>query len=100
MKGLPEEWLKALGPGVSFADADQYSCAVKRWPPERWKGLCFKPVDGAPWLMRAWVVHYGGYEQDDYGQHHKLEPDFTQSITVDRKGEVSIGEAVLAEWEL
>jgi hypothetical protein len=86
MKGVPEEWLKVLGPGVTFADADQYFCAARRAPTHPLEPLQFKPVHKEPWLMRAWKVDID--ERWD-------EPDFRVSVTVDRKGGVTFG-----QWQM
>lgn len=82
MKNTPEEWLKALGPGKVFADADQYLCVAKRARTHPLEELTFEPVHKALWLMRAWKI--------DRSEKHD-EPDFSCSITVDRKGGVTFG---------
>jgi hypothetical protein len=86
MKNMPAHILEALGPGVTFADADQYFCAARRAPTHPLEPLQFKPVHKAPWLMQAWK--YDICERRD-------EPDFRMCVTVDRKGDVIFG-----KWEM
>jgi hypothetical protein len=75
---MPAHILEALGPGVIFADADQYFCAARRAPPHPLEGLTFHPAHKEPWLMRAWKK----WDEPDF---------FSCSITVDRKGVVTFG---------
>jgi hypothetical protein len=81
---MPAHIVEALGPGKTFADADQYLCAARR---SRIALLEFWPVLDSPWLMRAWLHSPGDGR----------EPDFRRSITVDRKGETTFGEWLCEE---
>jgi hypothetical protein len=95
VRGLPPDVLDVLGPGVIFADADQYQCAVERRRPGQehpLDRLNFQAVSQAPWLMRAWKYDYGGSMNTPATRSR-----FPPFDHVDRKGVVTVGEWQLAE---